>query len=299
MSTVLRKKIEARAGIPTAVLHLDEFWQTLQKRVAGWAADTLGIQEEAVLETRVVMPGTAASAQLDGLSSYVYDSSYSPGLCAIAVDDFTATLNASQRLQQPLGEMGGVSVLFRKLLLETPASGLWNSIIADLFDHVSLGAQAPVADYVSAAGGFAQTQRYLMVGFSAPHSEDTARIWVVFHLDYILRNVSAFEHRAAGAGNASSGQGSETLRASVKSSMITVDGVLHRLSLTIGQCSRFEVGQLIELPEVDTTRVSLRAETVNGHADIGLCEMGVWKNQRALKLTTPIHEPFTRELANL
>jgi putative acetyltransferase len=104
---------------------------------------------------------------------------------------------------------------------------------------------------------------------------------------------------AAGAGNASSGQGSETLRASVKSSMITVDGVLHRLSLTIGQCSRFEVGQLIELPEVDTTRVSLRAETVNGHADIGLCEMGVWKNQRALKLTTPIHEPFTRELANL
>ncbi|MFN7101282.1 MAG: FliM/FliN family flagellar motor switch protein [Pseudorhizobium sp.] len=299
MSTVLRKKIEARAGIPTAVLHLDEFWQTLQKHVAGWIGATLGIEAETVLETRVVMPGTAASAQLDGLSSYVYDSSYSPGLCAIAVDEFTATLNASQRLQQPLGEMGGVSALFRKLLLETPASGLWNSIIADLSGHMSLGAQAPVADYATAAGGFAQTQRYLMIGFSAPHNDDRARVWVVFHLDYILRNVSEFERQAARMRNTPSGQGSETLRASVKSSMITIEGVLHRLTLTIGQCSRFEVGQLIELPEVDTTRVSLRAETVNGNVDIGLCEMGVWKNQRALKLTTPIHEPFTRELANL
>jgi flagellar motor switch protein FliM len=81
--------------------------------------------------------------------------------------------------------------------------------------------------------------------------------------------------------------------------MITVDGVLNRLTLTIGQCSRLEVGQLIALPDVDTSRVSLRAETVNGTVDIGLCEMGVWKQQRALKLKTPILEPFTRELANL
>jgi hypothetical protein len=43
----------------------------------------------------------------------------------------------------------------------------------------------------------------------------------------------------------------------------------------------------------------LQAETVNGSVDIGQCEMGVWKRQRALKLKTPILEPFTRELAKL
>ena len=81
--------------------------------------------------------------------------------------------------------------------------------------------------------------------------------------------------------------------------MIRLDGVLERLTLSIGECSRFEVGQLIALPDVDTTRVSLQAETVNGSVDIGQCEMGVWKRQRALKLKTPILEPFTRELAKL
>jgi two-component system OmpR family sensor kinase len=56
---------------------------------------------------------------------------------------------------------------------------------------------------------------------------------------------------------------------------------------------------VIALPDVDTASVSLRAETVNGAVDIGKCEMGVWKQQRALKLKTPILEPFTRELARL
>jgi flagellar motor switch protein FliM len=81
--------------------------------------------------------------------------------------------------------------------------------------------------------------------------------------------------------------------------MIQLEGVLDRLTLSIGECSRFEVGQLIALPDVDTTRVSLQAETVNGSIDIGQCEMGVWKRQRALKLKTPILEPFTRELSKL
>lgn len=299
MSTVLRKKIEARAGIPTAVLQLDDFWQTLQKQVSTWMTATLGTETAAVLETRNVVPGTTASGQLDKLLSYVFNGDYSPGLCAIAVDEFTATVNASQRLQQPLGELSGVSELFRKLLLETPTSALWNTIIANLAGHLSLGTQAPFSDYSSAAGGFTQTQRYLMIGFTAAYDGQVVRVWMVFHLDYVLRNAHEIEQQAARMSKSSSGPGSETLRASVKSSMITVDGVLDRLTLTIGQCSRLEVGQLIALPDVDTSRVSLRAETVNGNVDIGLCEMGVWKQQRALKLKTPILEPFTRELANL
>lgn len=299
MSSVLRKKIEAGAGIPSAILQLDDFWQTLQKQVATWIAGTLGMETAAVMETRGVVSGPVVTGQLDGLLSFVFNSNYSPGLCAIAVDESTATLNASQRLQQPLGELGGVSELFRKLLLETPTSNLWNAIAADLSGHLSLGSQAPFSDYSSASGGFDQAQRYLMIGFRAADASQVARIWVVFHLDYVQRNATEFELQAARMRNPSSGQGRETLRESVKSSMITVDGVLERLTLTIGQCSRFEVGQLIALPEVDTTRVSLRAETVNGNVDIGLCEMGVWKHQRALKLKTPILEPFTRELANL
>ena len=299
MSSVLRRKIEDRAGIPTAVLQLDDFWHTLQKRVSSWMTDMLGAETPAVLETRNVVPGTEAASQLEKLQCVVFNGDYSPGLCAVAVDEFTATLNASQRLQQPLSELSAISELFRKLLLETPISVIWNSLVTELAGHVSLGANAPFSDYSAAAGGFTPTQRYLMIGFSAPRDNEIVRMWVVFHLDYVLRNAQELELQAARMRKSSAGAGSETLRASVKSSMIAIEGVLDRLTLTIGQCSRFEVGQLIALPDVDTSRVSLRAETVNGNVDIGLCEMGVWKQQRALKLKTPILEPFLRELESL
>ncbi|MDP3459142.1 MAG: FliM/FliN family flagellar motor switch protein, partial [Hyphomonas sp.] len=150
-----------------------------------------------------------------------------------------------------------------------------------------------------AAGGIEPTHRYLMVGFACTLDGKQARFWVIFDLDYVQRRAIEFEQQAARQRHAASSQGRGALRESVKSSMITIEGVLDRIPMTIGECSRLEIGQIIVLPDVDTARVSLQAETVNGTVDIGHCEMGVWKRQRALKLKTPILEPFARELAKL
>ena len=301
MSSVLRKKIEAGAGIPPAILQFHEFWDPLQAKVAAWIFDTLGIETKAVPETRRVVPGNIASAQFESLSSFVFNGKFSPGLCAVAIDEAGAAMNAVHRLQQPSDNLDGVSDLFRKLLLEKPAINLWRLIAAGFSDHTLTGTQAPLAEFSAAAGGFEPDQRYLMVCFAAPDGGRVARIWVVFHFEYVQRNATEFEKKAAlrRQVSAAPGHGRDALRESVKSSMITLDGVLDRLTLSIGECSRFEVGQLIALPDVDTTRVSLQAETVNGSVDIGQCEMGIWKRQRALKLKTPILEPFTRELAKL
>src|SRR3990167_755652 len=70
MSSVLRKKIEAGAGIPPAILQFHEFWDPLQAKVAAWIFDTLGIETKAVPETRRVVPGNIASAQFESLSSF-------------------------------------------------------------------------------------------------------------------------------------------------------------------------------------------------------------------------------------
>jgi len=231
--------------------------------------------------------------------SLVFNSKLSPGLCAIAIDEAGAAMNAGQRLQQDPDNLEGVSELFRKLLFETPAADLWRSIASGLEGHTLAGSQAPFSDYAAAAGGFDPAQRYLMASFNFTCNEKPAQVWAVFHFDYVQRSALESQKKATSKRTTSSGQGSEALRASVKSSMITLDGVLDRLCLTIGECSRFEVGQILALPDVNTARVSLQAETVNGSVDIGHCEMGVWKRQRALKLTTPILEPFTRELAKL
>jgi hypothetical protein len=298
MSSVLRKKIEAGAGVPASILQFQDFWDPLQAKVSAWLLETFDVEVKAVPAERRLVPGNMAANHLDGLLGLVFNAKYSPGLCAIAVDEPAAALNAGQRLQQESGSMDGVSALFRRLLFETPAINLWRSVASGLAAHTTEGVQTPYSDYTSATGGFDPAQRYLMVGFNFSQGDQHGQAWLVFHYDYVQR--LALDALAKAAQKpASAGQGSLSLRASVKSSMITLNCVLDRLSLTIGDCSRFEVGQVLSLPDVNTARVSLQAETVNGSVEIGHCEMGVWKRQRALKLTTPILEPFTRELAKL
>ncbi len=299
MSSVLRKKIEAGAGIPPTILQFHEFWEPLQIKIAAWMFETYGVETRAVPDARRVSTGNAATHYLDSLLSFAFNGKFSPGLCAISIDEPGAEFNAAQRLQQDGGGLEGVSPLFKKLLFETPAIALWRSIASGFEDHTVLGSHAPLAEFSQAAGGFEPAQRYLMVGFSCSRDGMQARLWITFNLDYVLRLAAVQAQHAATQRQTASSLGRGALRESVRSSMITIDGVLDRLTMTIGECSRLEVGQVLALPEVDTANVSLRAETVNGTVDIGFCEMGVWKHQRALKLKTPILEPFTRELAKL
>lgn len=299
MSSVLRKKIEAGAGIPPTILQFHEFWDPMQAKLSAWMFDTYGIELKVIPDARRVVPGNIASSQLDTLLTFAFNARHSPGLCAIAVDETGAASNAAQRLGQTTDDLQGVSPLFQKLLFETSAISLWRLLAAGLNGHSSTHAQAPLADYSQAAGGFDPAQRYLMVGFSCLMGDKRARFWVVFHLDFVQRQALEFEQLATRQRQSGASKSRDTLRESVKSTMITVEGVLDRIPMTIGQCSRLEVGQVITLAEVDTARISLQAETVNGSVDIGQCEMGVWKRQRALKLKTPILEPFTRELAKL
>ncbi|HRI99720.1 MAG TPA: FliM/FliN family flagellar motor switch protein [Hyphomonas sp.] len=299
MSSVLRKKIEAGAGIPPTILQYQDFWDMLQVKVSAWIFDTYGIEAKAVPDVRKVVPGNVALAQLDALQSLVLNARFSPGLCAVGVDPAGAAMNAGVRLAQGDDPMQEASALFLKLLFEAPGLVLWRSLAASLDGHIPATGNAPLSDSANAVGGFDPVHRYLMVSYGFSRGETRGRLWLVFDNDYVLARALGAQNQASGRRGASGGRESEALRASVRSSTITVDGVLDRLEMTIGQCSRLEVGQLLSLPEADTGRITLLAETVNGNVAVGIAEMGVWKRQRALKLSTPILEPFTRELSKL
>lgn len=299
MSSVLRKKIEAGAGIPPTILQFQEFWEPLQAVVNAWAANTFGPDAKAVCDIRRVVSGNVACGQLETQLAFYFSSRTSPGLCAIAVDEIAACANAAVRLQQSTSDLIGVSALFQKLLFETSAVELWRLAAGGLSGHSVFGAQSPLCEFSQSAGGFDAAERYLMAGFSCNLGDQSARVWVIFLLDYVQNQSMEVRQSAPQQRSTGSAKGRDTLRESVKSTMITIEGVLHRVPMTVGQCSRLEVGQLVALPDVDTARISLQAETVNGYVEIGECEMGVWKSQRALKLKTPILEPFTRELAKL
>lgn len=299
MSSVLRKKIEAGAGMPPTILQFHEFWEPLQANVSAWLTETFNVAVTAIPDTRRVVAGNVAAHELDSRLTFVFNGKFSPGLCAIAVDERGAALNAGLRLNQGSDSLEGVSPLFQRLLFETPAMTLWRAIASGLNDHVLLGSHAPFAELSLATGGFEAAHRYLIVGYKLAQEGGDARVWVVFSMDYVQNRAIEFAKLAARQRETASSSGRGALRESVRLSAITIEGILDRIPMTIGECSRLEVGQLITLADVDTARISLQAETVNGSVEIGQCEMGVWKRQRALKLKTPILEPFTRELAKL
>ena len=89
------------------------------------------------------------------------------------------------------------------------------------------------------------------------------------------------------------------LRNSVRHSAIRLDAVLAKLPLTLGACSRLEVGQVLELPGTESGRLSLYAETMNGNVAISQGELGVWKGHRALKLSEPLLDSFIKEIAGI
>lgn len=299
MSSVLRKKIEAGAGIPPTILQYQDFWDMLQAKVTAWVFDTYGIEIKAIPEVRKVVPGNVAAVQLESSQSLVFNARNSPGLCAVGVDPVGAAMNAGVRLAQGDDPVEGASALFLKLLFETPGLALWRSLAASLDGHIPAIGQVPLTDYSGAAGSFDPTHRYLMVAYGFSRGDMRGRLWLVFDNDYVMHHAIEAQGRSGGRRTGSNGRETDALRASVRSSTIMVDGVLDKLQMTIGQCSRLEVGQLLSLPEADTGRITLQAETVNGKVAVGIAEMGVWKRQRALKLSTPILEPFTRELSKL
>lgn len=296
MTSVLRKKMGAGSGLPPTILRYHDFWDAIHRSVTSWAAQSLdgGVSQEP--EMRRVYSGTAATEALDLRTTFYFNSRVSPGLCAIATDGAGAARIVAKRLSQDFESAKEASALFLKLMFEAPAVSLWRATAEALEGHQADTLASPLSDPMQAAGNFETDSRYLVIAYSVMPEALQCQIWLVFDLDYLMGCAHEAERRAAEHKRPST---SRQLRDSVMSSSIRVEAVLDKISMTIGECSRLKVGDLIPLPDTDPGSVRLNAETVNGQIEIGQCEMGVWKRQRALKLKQPVLEPFTQEVAKM
>lgn len=245
---------------------------------------------------RRVYAGAAAQEMLAQRTAFYFSSRISPGLCAVGVDGAGAARVVAKRLSQDVESARDASALFLKLMFEAPAVSLWRMAGAALEGHQTDTISSPLAEPPQAAGGFEADSRYLIVSYLVMPEALQSQISLVFDLDYLMGCAHEAERRAADQRKPSA---SRQLRESALSSAIIVDAVLDKISMTIGECSRLKVGDLIPLPDTDPGSVCLNAETVNGQIEIGQCEMGVWKRQRALKLKQPVLEPFSQEVAKM
>ena len=296
VSAVLRKKIDAGAGIPPSMMQLQPFWLKLQTCTREWAADTYGILPDISLASRRAVSGAEARQTLDQEAAFYFSATLSPGLAGIALDSAGAVRNAAVRMDQDIDSLADASPLFLKLLAEQAGLDLAQAVSSDLF-KTEQGVTA-TADPAAAAGGFNAANRYLVIEYKLQLDEDVTRVWFAFAFDY-LQKFSASSLRDAADHKAQARHHSrKSLSDSVLASTTTLDAVLDRLSLTIGECAKLEVGTVLPLSGADAGKLSLSADTLNGCVDIGSGELGVWKRQRALKLTTPISENFAQEIVD-
>jgi flagellar motor switch protein FliM len=85
----------------------------------------------------------------------------------------------------------------------------------------------------------------------------------------------------------------------VRTSAISIDAVIDRMKISIGDCSRLEVDQIIVLNAGAREQVTLTAETMSGALDFGKGRMGVWKNNRAVQVSAPVSPAFLENIADL
>lgn len=296
MSAVLRKKIEAGAGIPPSMLRLQSFWLKLQTCTREWAADTYGIQPDITLASRRTVSGVEARKTLDQEAGFFFSANLSPGLAGLALDSAGAVRNAAVRMDQDVDSLADASPLFLKLLAEQAGLDLAQSVSAGLF-RIEQGV-ASTADPAGAAGSFNAANRYLLIEYKLQLNEDVTRVWFAFAFDYLQKFIASSLRDAADNKAQARHHSRKSLSDSVLASTTTLDAVLDRLSLTIGECAKLEVGTVLPLSGADAGKLSLSADTLNGCVDIGSGELGVWKRQRALKLTTPISENFAQEIVD-
>ena len=281
MSAVLRKKIDAGAGIPPSIMRLQQFWLQLQACTRDWAADTYGILPDITLSSRRVINGQEAQQKLDAETGFYFSAKTSPGLAGVAMDAVGAIRNASVRMDQDAESLGDASPLFLKLLAEQAGLELGGQVAATVI-KTGEGVTSS-ADPAGAIGRFDASSRYLLVEFQLKLGEEVSCIWLAFAFEF-MQQFAVSSQRA--------------LSNSILASTTMLDAVLDRLPLTIGECAKLEVGTVLPLAGADAGRLSLSANTINGSVDIGTGELGVWKRQRALKLRTPISENFAQEIVD-
>ncbi|KCZ92219.1 SPOA family protein [Hyphomonas johnsonii MHS-2] len=275
------------------------FWEQLVTSTRTWAAETLGTKCEPVVASRRVVSGSQSEGIRDNQFTVFFGAEVSPGLSAVMIDERIAVRCGTVRLHQSADSLADASPLFLKLLCEQPVIALWNRIGKGLTEHKVDVLKTAQSDASATAGKFDANSRYLQVIVNITLGEEASPITFMFHLDYMQRYARRHVQNIVDRKKHACQNSPKSLSDSVRASAVALDAVLERVSLTIGECSRLQVGTVIPLANADAGKLSLSAETINGSVDIGVGELGVWKRQRALKLHQPIPESFARDLVDL
>lgn len=98
------------------------------------------------------------------------------------------------------------------------------------------------------------------------------------------------------------GQGDETAcpplssRPNLTQTPTPLRALLEELDMSVAQCTRLEIGEVIPLPGISVNNIRVQAEMHNGNRlDIAKARLGIFKSNKALKIQRDVNTQFLRQ----
>ena len=307
MSIVLRKKISAAGGLPQKLMQCDPLWAALMAADQNWSKQVYKSDLAGRMTNSRIIGGATAQRELGHRFAFMPQIMSGGPLLAVAIDRAGAARYAATRLRQPTENLLQAADLFLKLMCEQPANELWQQVESALQPDAFPGMPTEVTDASAVPDGIDSDVRVAQItiamapeggedGWLLEGGEDPPEIDLFFDLSKLEAVAAEFRERSRPK-SLGGGHDREMLRSRMRSSSVRLDVVLGSIVLSVGECSRLKVGDVLDLPDVENGKLTLCAETMTGQGAIATGEMGNWKGHRALKLDGPVVESFLRELA--
>lgn len=310
MSSVLLQKIRSAGGISPVLQQCEPLWASLEAVGEKWAKVIFEHDLAAQVIQKTPLSGKEAEEQMSERFGYICLPYSTTGLRAVALDSSTARRYAAIKLKQASDTLSQSPRLFLRLMCDHPARTLWKELAKAIPVGPDLPADFSVVDPASLPDSFDPQEKLIKVvlafaeegeedGWLLEGGEEFPELHLFYEAASLTRHAGLMHEKASTGKAAADPAGQANLRKQMRTSTIKLDAVLERLSLSLADCSRFEVGQVIPLPDVEPGILSLCAETMHGSVAISQAELGTWKGKRALKLTSPVLESFAQEIAEI
>ncbi|WP_018148351.1 FliM/FliN family flagellar motor switch protein [Henriciella marina] len=221
------------------------------------------------------------------------------GLHAISIAPVLAERFVARRLKEDLSHVEIAPPLFLRLMCDKPVRRLMEDLARAIPAGLPLPEDFMVADPAGLADGISEGVKLITITvnfMSRGAVEPTGHLHLYYDVEALTAHAERIEIARTQSAKPRPAINKTRLIKSIRRSNISLDAVLARLPISVADCSRFEVGQLVPLTDAENGKLTLCAETMTGSVEIAEAELGNWKGRRAIKLTSPLLESFVQEL---
>lgn len=309
--SVLRSKIHRDAGLPESIMGNLAVWRPVQVAVCDCLTDLTGLDWEAAkinvsqLESKSVFanpPETGLAFNYITSDGQVpafahFDKSFAALISSKALSVTTPAIDEDYDLQM-------LDLILFKPVRDVLAREVTRMLASAHHNHSKLSMRAQC---LSAAGlvldrGLGALNE---IKFTVKHTPDVEgdgseakepaddlvlNFSLTLPQSAMLHIASTSVSAAPESGLDEPGPWAEHIYQSLKTATVPIRAVVESCKMTVADCTRLEVDDVIALPGASLQAVSLQTDMAEGPVNIGMASLGIYKSNWALKLSADLNE---------